>query len=96
MTIAMASRSYPIWNDVEACIYNSSKSYGAKDTSDCTVYVGSGPGNSHALVNHTTTRREDDERITFRFYVDGKKVKHMIFENNRGRAGKLIEEKSFL
>ena len=29
--------SYPIWNDVQACIYGSSKSWGAKDT--CNVYV---------------------------------------------------------
>ena len=27
-------RTYPIWNKITACIYNSSKSYGVKDTGE--------------------------------------------------------------
>ena len=31
------SRSYSIWNDVQACIYKGSKSWGAKNTCDVNV-----------------------------------------------------------
>ena len=50
--------SYPIWNDVQACIYKGSKSWGAKNTCDVNVNVGSSATNSNLFVNHTTTRRE--------------------------------------
>ena len=64
------SRSYPIWNDVSACIYSGSKSYGAKDTSTVTVRVGTSASNSEVLVQHVTTRREEGEYTVFRFGVD--------------------------
>lgn len=64
------SHSYPIWNDVDACIYSSSKSFGARDTSKTTVYVGTSASNSTKLVEHITTRRQDGEYTVFRFGVD--------------------------
>ena len=34
------SRAYPIWNDVQACIYNNGKSYGVKKDGIVNVKVG--------------------------------------------------------
>ena len=62
--------SYPIWNEVTACIYKSGKSYGARDTSDCSVKVGTSKRNSELLVHHVTTRRELDGFAIFSFGVD--------------------------
>jgi hypothetical protein len=64
------SHSYPIWNEVNACIYSGKKSYGAKDTSECTVYVGTSKSNSVELVRHVTTRRTEGEYTVFRFGLD--------------------------
>ena len=64
------SRSYPIWNDVNACIYQGSKSFGAKDTSTTTVRIGTSASNSEVLVTHVTTRRSEGEYTVFRFGVD--------------------------
>lgn len=52
------SRAYSIWNDVEACIYNSSKSWGAKDTCNVNVNVGSSSKYSNHFVTHTTTKKK--------------------------------------
>jgi hypothetical protein len=63
--------SYPIWNNVEACIYKTSKSYGARKTGAVEVVVGTSRVNSHHFVNHRTTHRTlDDGSREFRFYVD--------------------------
>jgi len=66
----MSGRAYPIWNEVEACIYKSSKSYGARDTSECIVKVGTSKSNSELLVRHTTTRRTIGDYTVFRFGID--------------------------
>ena len=63
-------KSYPIWNVVESCIYKSSKSYGARDTSETHVRVGTSKSNSETLVRHCTTRREKGPYTVFTFYVD--------------------------
>lgn len=94
--------SYPIYNRVEACIYKSDKSYGARDTSASHIFVGSSPKNSHLLAEPCTTRRfkynEELNRVvcSFRFYVDGICIKEMLFEDNNGKAGALISTKSIL
>lgn len=88
---------YPIYNRVEACIYKSNKSYGAKDTSHSTVFVGSSAKNSYQLVDVTTTKRfKHSEKYnavvcSFRYYVDGICIKEMIFTDNNGKAGQLLE-----
>lgn len=87
---------YPIWNQVETCIYKSNKSYGAKNTSHSTVLVGSSSKNSHQLVDVTTTRRVTSKGVSFRYYVDGICIKEMIFSNNNGRAGELLETTSII
>ena len=74
-------RSYPIWNNVAACIYKSSKSWGAKEQSAVDVVVGTSAQNSHNFVSHKTTHRtHDDGTQEFRFYVDGVVVKRAIIE----------------
>lgn len=52
------SRSYPIWHEVNACHYQSSKSYGGKSNSGETIYVGTSAKNSHSHCEILTTRRE--------------------------------------
>ena len=94
------AHSYPIWNDVEACIYNSNKSFGAKQDSKIKTYVGSSASNSELLVETRITKSEKDEYkkfkdvIVFRFSVDGIILKEKIFKNNKGRAGKLLKSTS--
>ena len=76
--------SYPIWNKVQACIYKTSKDWGAKDESNVQICVGSSAKNSHEFVNHRTTRRaNDDGSHEFRFYVDGVCVKRAIVTKNK-------------
>ena len=85
------SRSYLIWVEIESCAYQSSKSYGIKNTGSQVFKVGSSASNSHKFVSTATTRREDGDKIIFTFSVDGMILKRMIFKNNKGRAGELIE-----
>lgn len=78
-------RSYPIWVDVRACIYNSSKSYGAKNVNEQSILVGSSASNSHTLVNIATKRsvgysdKHGFRTVWFRFYVDDVLMKHVVF-----------------
>ena len=44
------SRSYPIWNNITACCYQSGKSYGVKETGENNICVGSSPSNSHDFI----------------------------------------------
>lgn len=89
------SRSYPIWNDVENYSYESSNSYGNKETVVVNVYVGSSPRNSHLFLKHTVTKRggtyNGQAVFFFRFSVDDVIVKEMIFEDKLGKVGKHIK-----
>ena len=70
------SRSYPIWNMVETDSYKSSKDWGARDSCEVEVKVGTGRKNSYDFVTHHTTHRElENGRREFCFYVDGALVK---------------------
>jgi len=85
------SRSYPIWNDVEACIYKYSKSYGARDTSSVTIYVGTSGSNSHELVQHCTTKREEGDYTIFRFGVNlGKSFRCLKIMYMHTKTGKIL------
>lgn len=69
-------RSYPIWNEVEACIYKAPKHFGAKDQSKTAVKIGTSASNSHHFTTHRTTRRElDNGGNSFWFWVDDVVVK---------------------
>ena len=72
-------KSYPIWNNVQACIYKSSKSYGARTQSCVDVKVGTSSRNSFDFVSHRTTRRvHEDGSAEFRFYVDDQLIKRAL------------------
>jgi len=74
--------SYPIYNEVEACIYGSSKNWGAKDTCNVNVKVGSSAKYSNQFVNHTVTRKEIKKNlIEFRFYVNKQIIQRALFDN---------------
>lgn len=96
------AQQYPIYNKVKACIYKSDKSYGARDTSSSHIYVGSSAKNSYLFVEPCTARRiKYNEELgrnvcSFRFIVDGICIKEMLFEDNNGKAGKLISSKSII
>ena len=73
------SRQYPIWNIITACIYNSCKSYGVKNTGDVEIRVGTSSRNSHTFLKHSTTHRENENGDKeFRFYVDGQLIKRAV------------------
>jgi len=70
------SRSYPIWNNITACIYKSSKSYGVKNTGVNNVVVGTSASNSHEFAAIKTTHRiMDNGDRQYRLYVDGCLIK---------------------
>ncbi len=70
-------RSYPIWHDITACNYKSSKSYGSKNTAQTKVYVGTSANNSHLLGEVITTRRVCDDIIHFKLSVDNVIIKEI-------------------
>jgi hypothetical protein len=82
LTIRRIMKSYPIWNNVEACIYKSPKSYGVKKDGKVKVCVGTSASNSHDFVEHVTTYRQlSDGSREYRFYVDGKCIKRAVLHN---------------
>lgn len=85
--------NYPIWIDVEACIYKTSKSYGAKDTNTQNIYVGTSAKNSHLLGKIITTRREVGNTIVFRLSVDDVIIKEIVMDS---KTKQVIETKNNL
>ena len=74
------SRAYPSWNDVQACIYKSSKSYGVRNEGIVNIKVGSSAVWSFDFVKHRTTVREIDKHtLEYRFFVNGKLIKRSQF-----------------
>ena len=69
---------------MEACIYASSKSYGAKQQSNVSVKVGTSARNSHDFLTHRTTCRDlEDGSKEFRFYVDDKLIKRAVVTSEK-------------
>jgi len=74
-------RSWPIWNQITACVYKSDKSYGVKATGEVTVKVGTSASNSHIFLRHTTTHRMlDNGDREYRFYLDGEVVRRAVLK----------------
>ena len=72
-------RSYPIWNDVTACVYKGAKSYGVKETGDVEVLIGTSASNSHTFLKHSPTHRQlDNGDREYRFYIDGEVIKRAL------------------
>ena len=74
-------RSWPIWNQITACVYKSDKSYGVKATGEVTVKVGTSSSNSHIFLRHTTTHRMlDNGDREYRFYLDGEVIRRAVLK----------------
>ena len=74
------SKMYPIWNDVQACTYKSSKSYGVRKDGVVNVKVGTSSTYSYDFVQHRTSIREIDKHtLEYRFFVNGKLIKRSQF-----------------
>ena len=74
-------RSWPIWNQMHACIYKLDKSYGVKATGEVTVNVGTSSKNSHIFLRHTTTHRMlDNGDREYRFYLDGEVIRRAVLK----------------
>ena len=70
------SRSYPIWNKIQACIYKASKCYGVKNDGLNEVLIGTSRSNSHSFVRtRVTHRKHEDGSRTYHFYIDDKLYK---------------------
>lgn len=86
-------RSWKIWNEVTACLYQTGKSYGIKDTGEVNIHVGESAKNTNEFLTHVTTRRFYNHETfgdicSFRFSVDGEVLKEMIFKDENGKCGK--------
>ena len=69
-------RQYPIWNQIQACVYKGAKSYGVRKEGVVKVLVGTSSVNSHHFLTHVTTHRlHDDGSREYRFYIDGEVIK---------------------
>ena len=81
--------SYPIWHEISACHYNSKKSWGGKDNSKDSIYVGSSANNSEHFADILITRKVKNGKVIFRLSVDDVILKEAIFDENgnTGRAG---------
>jgi len=74
-------RSWPIWNQITACVYKSDKSYGVRETGSVTVMVGTSSRNSHIFLRHTTSHRVlDNGDREYRFYLDGEVVRRAVLK----------------
>ena len=77
-------QQYPIWNQVQACIYKSDKSYGVKERGEVSVKVGTSASNSYNFLNHRTTQKiHDNGDREFRFYVDDVLIKQAILPKGK-------------
>tara|TARA_R100000005_G_C4992093_1_gene199337 strand:- start:515 stop:775 length:261 start_codon:yes stop_codon:yes gene_type:complete len=74
-------KHYPIWTEVTACNYKSSKSFGSIDTSEQNIYVGTSAKNSNHLAKLVTTRRVIGDNTHFKISIDNIIMKEMIMCN---------------
>jgi len=85
-------RQYPIWVKILNHIYKSDKSYGVKDYSKQTVYVGTSKANSRHFVDIELRRFEEKYLTKFILFIDGKIMKEMIMDN---KSKKMIQKNKF-
>lgn len=95
------SRSYPIWNEIQSCQYQSDKSYGVVETGVNQIKIGSSSKNSMDFLKTIITKRSGVYKgkavVIFSFSVDEVVLKTAIFEEGSGgKAGKFIKEFSKL
>ena len=74
-------RQYPIWNQIQACVYKGAKSYGVREEGAVKVLVGTSSMNSHHFLTHVVTHRlHEDGSREYRFYIDGEVVKTAVLQ----------------
>ena len=88
-------RQYPIWHEITACHYKSSKSYGSVNTAQEDIYIGSSSSNSHHFAKIMTTKRNRTDEVhgdvwVFTISIDDVVIKKALFKNNKGKPGDLI------
>ena len=84
------SRSYPIWNKIQACIYKASKCYGIKSDGLNEILIGTSKSNSHSFVKtRVTHKKQEDGTRTYHFYLDDKLIKKATLKNGEVKIEKL-------
>jgi hypothetical protein len=87
---------YPIWNNVTACIYKSSKSFGVKDTGEVEVLIGSSVKNSHPFLTTLITQKNKETKFgyckVFTYSIDDVIIKKAYFNlDAKGNANELLK-----
>jgi len=89
-------KSYPIWNEVTACIYKNSKSYGAKKVNKFTQFVGSSKNNCVTQCNFKTIKTISIETIIFTTFINDLPIIKTVFSSKDGKADKFISQTTYL
>lgn len=84
-------KSSAIYHKVDVQGRKSDRSYGADTRSVDEIRVGSSASNSHILGRVTVEKNVEESTITFTLFLDGRRTKRMIFENNNGVAGQWLD-----
>jgi len=72
----MRRRQYPIWNEIDSCIYASNKSYGIREHGELDCYIGTSVDRSYKFFKTKTTHREIKPNLhEYRFYLDNRLLK---------------------
>lgn len=92
------AHGYPIWHDVQACHYKSNKSWGGKNDSGETIYVGTSARYSYEHCKVLTTRRKIvhpklGECYIFKTSVDGVVLKETLI---RIKDKQMVKQRSKL
>lgn len=72
-------RSYPIWNEINSCLYKGKQSFGVKDHSEIDMFVGRGASTSELMATIKQTKETKGNWLIFRLGIDNKVIKTMYF-----------------
>jgi hypothetical protein len=73
-------KSYPIWNQINSCIYKVPKSYGIKDHNTIKTFIGTSKINSWEFAQITFRHiRKGDDRI-YQIYLDQNLIKSALLQ----------------
>ena len=84
------AQSYPIWNNITACIYKASKSYGVRERGEVEVRIGTSGSNSYHFLTHRTTHKIlYNGAREYRFYVDDVLIKRALLPKGSNKIRSL-------
>lgn len=77
------SRSYPIWVDIDSCIYNSDKSYGIRKHGVQDIKIGTSKKNSHNFARIILTHEilNETDRL-YQLRIDNEIIKSTILSKD--------------